>query len=175
VIIALTRATLRAFRTSDVEALARHANDREIWRHLRDRFPHPYGPADAERFISMVSGAAPVTTFAIEIEGEAAGAIGLEPGYDIERIGAELGYWLGRRWWGHGIASDAVVAVTAYAFDTLGLERVFALPFTHNTASLRVLEKAGYEREGLLRRSALKGGQVVDQYLYAALRPEPPG
>lgn len=64
----------------------------------------------------------------------------------------------------------AVAAATDYAFRELGLLRVFAVPFAHNVASARVLERAGYRLEGTMRRSAVKDGAVLDQHLYAALR-----
>jgi RimJ/RimL family protein N-acetyltransferase len=69
------------------------------------------------------------------------------------------------------VATDAVRAATAYAFSGLGMHRVFALPFAHNAASRRVLEKAGYVLEGRLRYSAVKAGRVLDQWLYATYAP----
>jgi RimJ/RimL family protein N-acetyltransferase len=161
---------LRPFRASDAESLARHANDLEVWRNLRDAFPHPYTLADAESYIALASARPVPTSLAIDVGGSAVGGIALRPGTDIERIAAELGYWLGRPYWGRGIVTDAVRLMTAHAFDTLGLVRVFAVPFAHNAASARVLEKAGYAREGIMRRSAVKEGVVLDQYLYAAVR-----
>jgi RimJ/RimL family protein N-acetyltransferase len=164
------RCTLRPFRPADAASLARHANSRSVWLNLRDVFPHPYTVADAESYIARVAGHVPVTTFAIEVAGEAAGSISLAPGSDIGRRSAEIGYWLGEAYWGRGIAQAAVAAVTAYAFRELDLVRVFGLPFTHNRASARVLERAGYVLEGTMRRSAVKDGQVLDQHLYAAVR-----
>ncbi len=159
--------TLRPWRAGDELSLAQHANDREIWRNLRDRFPHPYTVADAEAWIRFIGEENPPANFAIEVGGVTVGGIGLERGEDIERITAELGYWLGRAFWGRGIVSAAVRGVTAYAFATLDLTRVYALPFAQNRASLRVLEKAGYTREARLRRSVLKDGEVLDQWLFA--------
>ena len=89
-------------------------------------------------------------------------------GQDIERLSAEIGYWLGRPFWGRGIMTDAVRAATLYAFDDLELRRVFAVPFANNVASRRVLEKAGYVLEGTMKQSAIKNGMILDQYLYAA-------
>ncbi len=86
---------------------------------------------------------------------------------DVERVGAEIGYWLGETCWGRGIVSEALVAVTHYAISTYSLTRVFALPFATNAASARVLQKAGYTLEGVLRRSAIKDGVVLDQLMYA--------
>lgn len=158
---------LRPLVPSDAVSLARHANDRDVWLNLRDRFPHPYSLADAQAYIAMTADQSPRTSFGIVVDGEAVGGIGLEPGEDIARRTAEIGYWLGRRFWGRGITTDAVRAVTRHAFDALGLHRVFAVPFAHNAASARVLEKAGYVREGLMHRSAIKDGVILDQWLYA--------
>jgi [ribosomal protein S5]-alanine N-acetyltransferase len=161
---------VRPWRMSDVDALVLHANDLEVARQLRDRFPHPYTPHDATAFlrraIEDVSG-----NLAIEVDGEAVGAIGYVPGTDIERFSAEIGYWLGRRLWGRGIATDALTALTSHAFETGNMLRLFALPFTGNTGSIRVLEKAGYQREGRLRSSSVKYGVARDQWMYARINP----
>ena len=159
---------LRPLRAADAPSLARHANDRDVWLNLRDRFPHPYAERDAAAYIAHVAGRTPTTSFTIEVDGEAAGSISLHPGRDVERVSAEIGYWLGRSHWGRGIVTDAVRLATRHAFATLALRRVFAVPFATNAASHRVLEKAGYVREGTLRRSAVKDGVLLDQLLWAA-------
>lgn len=161
---------LRPLIAGDALQLTMHANDRDVWLNLRDRFPHPYTEQDADAYIAMVVARTSRLSFGIVVNGEACGTIGLVPGVDIARCTAEIGYWLGRRFWGKGIATHALVAVTEYAFATLELERVFAEPFAQNAASCRVLAKAGYTVEGLMRRSAIKDGKVLDQYLYAAYR-----
>jgi [ribosomal protein S5]-alanine N-acetyltransferase len=158
---------IRSFRASDLEALVRHANSRAVWLQLRDRFPHPYTTADGLAWLRYVSEAKPETNFAIEADGEAVGGIGLVLGTDVERYSAEIGYWLGERVWGRGLATAAVRALTPWAFAAFGLGRIFALPFAGNRASRRVLEKAGFALEGMLRRSAVKDGRVHDQALYA--------
>ena len=158
---------LRPLIPSDAASLARHANDRDVWLNLRDRFPHPYTLMDAESYIGVVAGRAEQFSFGIVIDGHAVGSISLIPGADIARRTAELGYWLGRPYWGRGVMTNAVGAVTNYAFDVLKLTRVFAVPFGHNTASCRVLERTGYAKEALMRRSAVKAGEVLDQVLYA--------
>lgn len=143
--------------------------------HLRDRFPHPYTLDDAHEWVSHAAVLDPVTTFAIvlpENDDETIGGIGLLVGSDVERIAAEVGYWLGVRYWNRGLTTAALRAITEYGFDTLELERIFALPFATNVASTRVLEKAGYVREGTLRHSAIKDGVVLDQHVYSALRDE---
>ncbi|HEU4632176.1 MAG TPA: GNAT family protein [Gemmatimonadaceae bacterium] len=159
---------LRPLAPTDAESLARHANDRGIWLNLRDRFPHPYTLEDARSYIAHVAGQEPATSLAIEVDGSAVGGISLMPGHDIERVSAEIGYWIGRAYWGRGIATAAIRGATGYALTTLGFRRVFAVPFVRNAASVRALEKAGYVREGVMRRSAVKDGALLDQYLYAA-------
>jgi [ribosomal protein S5]-alanine N-acetyltransferase len=161
------RCLVRSWRATDVERLPVHANNRNLWLNLRDRFPHPYTSDDAVRWIEHVLQIQPETNFAIDVGGEAVGGIGVVLHEDVERCSAEIGYWLGERYWGHGIASAAVGAFTAYAFDAFRLTRIYALPFAHNRASARVLEKAGYRCEGTLRRSAIKDGVVLDQLMYA--------
>lgn len=163
-------ATVRPWRQGDAESIAIHANNRKIWRNLRDAFPHPYTRDDADRYLALVGGRDPVINFAIEVDGAAAGSIGFKPGTDVERVQAELGYWLGEGYWGRGIMSEVVAMVTAWGLDRLGWLRVFAVPFAWNQASCRVLEKAGYTLEGRLRKSAIKDGVVVDQLLYAKVR-----
>jgi len=112
-------------------------------------------------------GAQPETNFAIEVDGEAVGGIGLVLHQDIERCSAEIGYWLGQDYWGRGITGAALRAITPYAITQFALTRIYAVPFLRNTASIRVLEKAGYQLEGIMRRSAIKEGEVLDQALYA--------
>lgn len=166
--IARRTCTLRALELRDAESLARHANDREIWLNLRDLFPHPYTVTNAEWFIEHVEGEDPPLGFGIDVNGAIVGNISLKPGTDVERVSAEIGYWIGRDFWGRGIATDAVIGMTRYAFERLKFRRVFAVPFARNPASCRVLEKAGYVREGVMRHSALKDGRLLDQQLYGA-------
>jgi [ribosomal protein S5]-alanine N-acetyltransferase len=168
--LVLARCTVRSFRASDSVSIARCANDPRIAAQLRDRFPHPYALADAEAYIERVRREDPPTSMAIEVAGAAVGGIGLERQPDIHACSVEIGYWLGVDYWGCGIATQAIAAVTLWAMDTFGLARVFALPFADNAASCRALEKAGYVLEGTLRRSAIKQGVVRDQRVYAQVR-----
>jgi len=160
------RVVVRTFRPEDAAPLARHGNSHAIWRNLRDRFPHPYTEESAATYIAGLLGTSRPTSFAIEVDGAAAGGVSVRPGEDIERVSAEIGYWLGEAYWGQGIMSAAVAAVSAPAFEWFGLTRLFALPFVRNGASARVLERAGYSRTALLRQSVIKEGQVLDAYLY---------
>ena len=97
------RCALRRWRTSDATAVAYHANNMNVAKHLRDRFPHPYTVDDAQAFLSFASKEDPQTNFAIDVGGEAAGGLGYVPGTDVERYSAEVGYWLGESCWGRGI------------------------------------------------------------------------
>lgn len=164
-----TRCTLRPWLASDAEALVRHANNINVARHLRDRFPHPYTRENAREFLRAVAGADPPTTFAIDVDGEAAGGLGYVAGSDVERYSAEVGYWLGESLWNRGIASEALELFMRYAFDDLRLLRLYALPLAENAASIRVLEKAGFAREGTLRASCVKYGAPRDQVLFAKI------
>lgn len=163
----LTTCEVRSWERLDVASLALHANNRNVWINLRDRFPHPYTRSDARTFIRETRLQRPETAFAIAVEGAAVGGIGFVMNVDVERVSAEIGYWLSEAFWGRGIMTDALVAVTAYAADAHGLTRLYALPFAGNAASCRVLEKAGYVLEGRLRRSAVKDGLITDQLQYA--------
>jgi RimJ/RimL family protein N-acetyltransferase len=163
----LGNCSVRSWETSDAASLVEQANNRRIWLNLRDRFPHPYSSHDAHQFIRRVRAVRPETSFAIDVDGSAVGGIGFMLQQDVERVSAEIGYWLGETYWGRGICTAVLRATTRYAIDEHGLTRVFALPFAYNAASIRVLEKAGFVLEGRLRRSAIKDGTIVDQLLYA--------
>ena len=165
------RCTVRAWRKADVAALVRHANNINVAKHLRDRFPHPYTTQDGKAFLKHATGSEDPTNLAIEVDGEAVGAIGYVPGRDVERFSAEIGYWLGETMWGRGIVTDALMLLTDHAFSRMNVLRMFALPFADNAGSVRVLEKAGYTREGLMRSSSVKYGLVKDQLLYARVNP----
>ena len=168
--IVLSRCTLRPWRPGDETALVRHANNRNVSRNMRDRFPYPYTPADAAEWIERTRAEHPVLNAAIIIDGAPAGGIGLVPGTDVFRRSAEIGYWLAEAYWGHGIATEALEAMTAYAFAALDICRREAGVFEWNPASARVLEKAGYTLEGRLRRAVTKHGRTADRFVYARLR-----
>jgi [ribosomal protein S5]-alanine N-acetyltransferase len=161
---------VRSWRRDDLKALLEHANNPKIAANLRDQFPHPYTRHDAIDFLDYARTQEPECSFAIEYGGAAIGGIGFLMGRDIARISAEMGYWLGEEYWGRGFATRAVTGMSDWAFDNYKLTRVFAMAFAHNAASIRVLEKAGFEREGLLRRSAIKNSVVLDQILFAKVR-----
>ncbi|HEY5547185.1 MAG TPA: GNAT family N-acetyltransferase [Gemmatimonadaceae bacterium] len=162
--------SVRSWSPGDAPSLARHANDRAIWRNLKDRFQNPYTLSDAEGFIAHCLSENPESAFAIAVGDEAVGAIGFEHRGDIWRRSVELGYWLAQPYWGRGITTGAVRAVTDWAFRTWSINRVWAGVFAWNPASARVLEKAGFTCEGRLRQSAVKDGELVDELIYAIVR-----
>src|SRR5262245_16397889 len=166
--IHLKTCVIRLWREGDEESLAAHANNYKIWRNMRDQFPHPYTIEDAREWIRLTGKESPRTNFAIVVDGEAAGGIGLILNSDI--YSAEIGYWLGEAFWGRGVATEALRAITQWAFDNFDLGRIYAGVLEWNPASRRVLEKAGYQLEALLRNSIIKQNQVMDEFIYSIVR-----
>ncbi|MYE06597.1 MAG: GNAT family N-acetyltransferase, partial [Chloroflexi bacterium] len=108
--------------------------------------------------------------FAIASTAQVIGGIGLRLRSDVFRRSAEIGYWLAEPFWGRGIATAALRALTKHAFEQFNLVRIDASVYEWNPASARVLEKAGYTFEARLARSIYKDGQIVDRLIYAKLR-----
>jgi ribosomal-protein-alanine N-acetyltransferase len=122
---------------------------------------------DANEFLRRATAEQPTTSYCIEIESSAAGGIGLRIGEDVHRHVAELGYWLGEEFWGHGVMTETVPAFVDYCFKKFPLHRIYAEPYANNAASARVLEKAGFVLEGRLRKNVVKDGKILDSLLYA--------
>jgi RimJ/RimL family protein N-acetyltransferase len=170
VLLKLERCSIRSWSLDDVSSLVLYANNLNVWRNLRDRFPHPYTTHDAASWIALARVASPETHFAIDVVSEAVGGIGLDLNTDVYKRSAEIGYWLGEPYWGRGIATDAVRALTEWAFSNFDLCRLYANVFEGNRASARVLEKTGFTLEGILRKSVTKEGRTMDQWIYARVR-----
>ena len=149
---------VRSFESDDAAALAKYGNNPAVWRNIRDRHPYPCGIADAEEWIQLARQREPETIFAVASATEAIGCIGMLMQEDVARLSAEVGYRFGEPFWGRGIATGAVRALTEYACSEFGLVRLFATVMEWNPASARVLEKAGYAYEGPLSKSAVKDG-----------------
>ncbi len=130
-------------------------------------FPHPYAEADADNWVSIANQPTASIHAAIELEGEAVGGIGVIARDGISCRTGHFGYWLGEAHWGHGIATAAARAMVAHLSTDSQFARLEAPVFEWNPASMRVLEKAGFVREGLLKRSVFKDGQLIDSVLYA--------
>ena len=162
---------IRDLAEGDVASIARYADNPRIAGVLRDLFPAPYSEDDAKDFIGRISSEEPRTAFAIASAEEAFGVIGYIPGQDVYRRSAEIGYWIGEEYWGRGIMTGVVKVFSEYLFATYEFNRLFAGIFSSNPASSRVLEMAGFTREGILRAHVLKNGKTLDEHLYARVRP----
>ncbi len=166
----LERCTIRDWHSDDATSLAKHANNRRVWLGLRDLFPHPYTIDDVTEFLRRATTEQPATNFCIDIDGSAVGGIGIRIGQDVHRHVAELGFWLGEDFWGHGIMTEVVPAFTDYCFEKFPLYRIYAEPYANNPASARVLEKSGFVLEGRLKNNAFKDGKLLDSLLYAKIK-----
>lgn len=165
---------VRGWRADDAAALALAANHPDVPRYLRDHFPHPYTHDNAVSFLTHVAGARPALFQAIEVDGGIAGGIGFTPGSDVERHAAELGYWLTPAASGRGIMTAVVRAYVPALFERFALLRVWSKVYAPNVASMRVLERCGFRREGLLRNAVIKHGEVLDAVLYARIPGDAP-
>jgi [ribosomal protein S5]-alanine N-acetyltransferase len=161
---------LRPWSEGDCCALVRHADNPRIAVFMRDGFSSPYNHANAEQFITMVTGDHPHIFLAIEIDGQAVGGIGIHILEDIYRRTAEIGYWLSEEFWGRGIVSDAVRTILPVAFSSRDLIRIQAGVFSNNPGSMRVLEKNGFSLESIHKRAITKQGKSLDEYLYTIFR-----
>lgn len=162
---------IRPWARSDHAALVRHANNPNVARYTSTRFPHPYTDAAATAWFDALEGVAEPEAWAIEVDGEAVGGIGLRRGEAEYAHSAELGYWLGEACWGRGIAGAAVRALVPVVMARWNLARVGAFVVTDNLASRRVLERAGFVLEGIQRARSIRGAWVQDHALYGVVDP----
>jgi ribosomal-protein-alanine N-acetyltransferase len=168
------RLLLRPFELSDAKDVQRLAGDWAI-ADTTLAIPHPYEDGMAEAWISTHRPkfeAGELANFAITLrEGrELVGAIGLtiRPGFDR----AELGYWIGKPYWGRGYCTEAGQAVVEFGFAALDLNRIHAGHFARNPASGRVMQKLGMILEGTLRQHDKVHDQYEDLVIYGLLRSE---
>jgi RimJ/RimL family protein N-acetyltransferase len=171
-VIECERLRLRPFTPADAPEVERLAGDRRIAETTLN-IPHPYPRGAAEAWIALhkqewTKGRALNLALERRDDGALLGAIGLRVEPDHAR--AEIGYWIGVPYWGNGYATEATRALVDYAFDALGLNRVYAYHFTGNPASGRVLQKAGMRYEGTRREHMRKWGAFLDSEMYAILR-----
>ena len=164
--------SLKKLSPDDAPQIARLANNKNIWDNLRDYIPHPYKLDDAISFIEMASKQNPCLTFGMCSQDELCGVIGMNAQNDIYRKSAEIGYWLGEPYWGKGITSAALKLMTDYAFKVLDVNRIYTSVFENNHASMRVLEKNGYTKEGVLRKAVYKNDVFLDEHRFGILRSE---
>jgi ribosomal-protein-alanine N-acetyltransferase len=161
---------IRAWAIKDLGNLVRHANNWNVAKNMTDKFPFPYSESNARSFIAFATQGDPLHIFAIEVDEQAVGGIGIHPQDDIHRRNAELGYWLAEPYWGQGIISAAIRQAVDFAFRTYDIDRVFARPFSINVGSQRVLEKNGFTLEGKFEKVLVKDGELLDELIYAIRR-----
>ncbi|WP_313381463.1 GNAT family protein [Proteiniphilum saccharofermentans] len=161
---------LRDWKISDAESVVKHANNYNIAKWLTNQFPYPYDKEAAETYINSVLADNPQKVFAIEVNGEAVGSIGIFPQSDIHEKSAEIGYWLSEKYWGNGIMPKAIAEIVDYGFKTFDIVRIYARPFSSNKGSQRVLEKAGFELEARLKKALYKNGEYMDELIYTKLK-----
>ena len=164
-----TEIKIRSLESSDRSELAKLANNKKIWDNLRDYIPFPYKEEDAEFFINSTLKEEPKQTFGIEFNGKLYGVIGLVVQKDVYKKSAEIGYWIGEQYWGKGVATKAVELISEYGFDKLGLIRIYAGVFEYNIASMRVLEKNGFEKEGIFKNAVCKNDKIYDEHRFYKL------
>lgn len=165
---------IRKWELSDAADLAAALSNKKIQDNLRDGLPYPYTVQDGTDYISAMISADEKETFAfaITLDGKVIGSIGIFRQGNIHRQTAELGYYIAEEYWGRGIMTEAVKQICRYVFDKSDIIRIYAEPFAYNTASCRVLEKAGFQYEGTLRNNAVKNGEMIDMKMYSLLRTE---
>lgn len=161
---------IRKLAPSDTSQLTKLVNNKNIWNNLRDYIPFPYTKSDAKLFIDQAQIQNPQQSFGIVYKNEFCGVISLILQKDVYRKSAELGYWIGEPYWRNGIATEAVRLITAYGFEQLNILRIYAGIFENNIASISVLEKNGYHREGVFKKAIVKNDKVLDEHRYFILK-----
>ena len=165
---------LRTWKIEDAAPLVQAADNPNVAKNLRNVFPNPYTLEDAAWYINdcISSGEKKQITYAIEVDGQAAGSVGIFVKDDVYEKSAELGYWLSEKYWRMGITSRAVRMICKEAFAAFDIVRIFAEPFADNMGSRGVLEKAGFTYEGTMRSGIYKNGEIHSYCIYSILREE---
>jgi len=161
---------LRNWQLKDIKSLVKNGNNKKIWNNLRDEFPYPYTEMAAKQWIEIANRDNPLKNFAVIYNNKAVGGIGINILHDVFRGNAEIGYWVGEKYWNKGIATKALKAMVKYTFDTFRVNRIFANVFESNESSIRVLKKCGFIEEGKFKNSIIKNNQIQDCYIYALLK-----
>ena len=157
---------IRPWKTEDAGLLATICNNKKIWLNVRDRFPHPYTVANAVEWIAFAMNEKPIKSMAIIYIGNIAGSIGVVEKEDVYRKSIEIGYFLGEKFWGKGIATKAVALLLDYIKNNFDVIRIYAEVFGHNTASMKVLEKNGFHLEGVRKKAVIKNNVIIDDYVW---------
>ncbi len=163
---------IRQWKREDAASLAVALDNKKVQDNLRDGLPFPYTERDAEEYIAAMTAADKnsVFAFAIVYDGKCVGSIGVFRQTNIHFRTAELGYYVAEEYWGRGIATAAVREICDYVFNNSDIIRIYAEPFAYNAASCRVLEKASFNKEGVLKSNAFKCGKALDMNMYAKIK-----
>jgi [ribosomal protein S5]-alanine N-acetyltransferase len=162
---------LRPWSVKDADILAVIANNRNIFNNLRDGMPSPYSLQDARDWLNLILPENnPPRFFAIIVENNVVGSIGIVKKTDIYRKNVEIGYFLAEQHWSKGIMTKAIKAATSYAFNSFDIVRVYAEPFADNIGSRKSLEKAGFTLEATLKSNVIKNGVIKDSCIYSVLK-----
>ncbi|PCI98523.1 MAG: GNAT family N-acetyltransferase [Flavobacteriales bacterium] len=161
---------LRELVSHDKFVISTLLNNKKIWDNLRDYIPFPYAVEDADEFIEFTKTKKPIQNFGIDYNGEICGVISIIVQEDIYQKTAEIGYWIGEEYWGNGIGTESIKLITEYGFQKLNIERIHAGIFAYNKASMTILEKNGYKKEGVFKKAIFKNGLFFDEHRYAIIK-----
>lgn len=170
----MIKCKIRKWALSDAKDLAAALSNKKVQDNLRDGLPYPYTEQDAKEYISLMLGSNENDTFAFAVtaDGKVVGSISAFRQSNIHRQTAELGYYISEDCCGKGIMTEAVKQLCDYVFTHTDIIRIYAEPFASNIGSCRVLEKSGFNCEGILRSNAIKNGKVLDMKIYSKLKNE---
>jgi len=167
--------TLRPYRKEDYISIAENENNKKIAINFPDNFPSPYTEKDAKELIAQNLKwykEKNFLNFVIDIDGQAVGAIGSSMIKNTPFM-ISFGFWLGEKYWGKGIMTEAIKIYTKYVFATFkDIQRIEASVYSWNEGSKKVLIKNGFKLEGILRKSVQKDGKIIDKYMFSKLRNE---
>mgnify|MGYP003623229237 CR=1 FL=1 len=162
---------LREWALDDVHYVVKNANNINVWNNLTEGFPQPYTEQASIDYINSQNGKPKPHEFAIVVDNNAVGGVSVFPRDNIYHITAEIGYWLGEAYWGKGIMTEAVKLISEYMFRDFDIIKIFAGVFDYNTPSMRVLEKAGFVKEAILTKGAIKNNKISDLHYYSLFKP----
>ena len=161
---------LREIRMEDAEYFALYINNRNIIKNFRDAFPQPYSVKDAIEFFTKCMADESPQNFIIEADGHCIGEIGYDRQTDVERFSAEIGYWIAEPYWNKGIMTDIINRFSQYVFENTEIIRLYATVFEPNKASIKALEKAGFEKVGQMRKAVFKNDKFLDMVMLELIR-----
>jgi ribosomal-protein-alanine N-acetyltransferase len=152
------------------DTFAQMRNNPNVLNNGYDKTPNPFTKKDAIDFINIQLEKKTSQRFLIFYGNELAGEIGITIQEDVHRLCAEIGYFIAEPFWGKGLATEAIKKMTEYTFATFEIVRIIAGVFEFNKASMKALEKNGYYLESIRKKSVIKNGQIIDDYIWVKLK-----